>query len=67
MIGNVITFNSIYTQISNAAEANNTNEVFYQVGRILFLLLEVQPLEFGTLADIKPHTTRALTLQDYLL
>lgn len=44
ILGNVISFQSIYTKVSAALTANNIPEVFYQGGRVANLLFSFNPL-----------------------
>jgi hypothetical protein len=45
LLGNVVSFQRIYDKVVAAAKADNTPEEFYQVGRIMQLLLDFAPLE----------------------
>ena len=45
LLGNVITFNSIYKKIEEAEEAENTREVYFWYGRFTILFIDFEPIE----------------------
>ena len=45
LLGNVITFNSLYKKIEEAEEAGNTREVYYWYGRFTILFIDFEPIE----------------------
>ena len=45
LLGNVVSFQRIYDKVVAAVQTDNTPEVFYQVGRLLQLLLDFKPIE----------------------
>ena len=53
MLGNVITFNSLYKKIEEATEAENTKEIYFWYGRFTILFIDIEPIieegedEFG--------------------
>ena len=44
LLGNVITFNSLYKKIEEATEAGNTKEIYFWYGRFAILFIDFQPL-----------------------
>ena len=44
MLGNVITFNSLYKKIEEATEAENTKEIYFWYGRFAILFIDFEPL-----------------------
>jgi hypothetical protein len=54
LLGNILTINSLYGGIREYAEANNTEKVFYEYGRIFRLVMDIEPVvleEAGYEAD----------------
>ena len=52
LLGNVITFNSLYKKINEANEAENMREVYYWYGRFFTLFINFEPIEDDTLDDL---------------
>ena len=44
LLGNVITFNSLYKKIEEATEAENTKEIYFWYGRFAILFIDFEPL-----------------------
>ena len=44
LLGQVITFNTLYSKIEEAMEANNTKELYYWYGRFLILFIDFEPI-----------------------
>ena len=54
LLGNVITFNSLYKKIEEATEAENTKEIYFWYGRFAILFIDFEPLvdeDIDTLDD----------------
>lgn len=54
LLGNVITFNSLYKKIEEATEAENTKEIYFWYGRFTILFIDFEPLveeDIDTLDD----------------
>lgn len=54
LLGNVITFNSLYKKIEEANEAQNTKEIYFWYGRFAILFIDFEPLaedDFDSLDD----------------
>ena len=49
MIGNIITFNSIYQTIVTDEAANKTSDVYFQIGKLMYLILNVKPIDYEPL------------------
>lgn len=49
MIGNIITFNSIYQNIVTAQAANKTSDVYFYIGRLANLVISVKPIDYEPL------------------
>ena len=49
LIGNIISFNSIYQAINVANSANKTADVYFNLGRLAFLIFDVKPIDLGSL------------------
>ena len=49
MLGNIIVFNSAYQNIVNSKKAGKDDDAFFYIGRILFLMFDVKPIEWGSL------------------
>ena len=49
LIGNIITFNSIYQNIVTAQTANKTNDVYFYIGKLMNLIITVKPIDYETL------------------
>ncbi len=45
MIGNIITFNNIYTSLTAAMEAGNTEQVYYYIGRMIYIIVNFEPID----------------------
>ena len=45
MLGNVITFNSLYGKIEEAIAAENYKEMYYWYGRFATLFINFEPIE----------------------
>jgi len=65
LIGNIITFNSIYQSIVTAQESQDYETLYYYIGRIFFLIIDFGPLEESTL--ISQKLALELALQSKLL
>ena len=50
LLGNAIQFNNIYNSILAAQKSNNTMQVSYQIGRLLFLIINFDPIEDAALS-----------------
>ena len=44
LLGNVITFNSLYKKIEEATEADNMKEIYFWYGRFTILFIDFEPL-----------------------
>ena len=51
LLGQVITFNTIYTKIEENIEANNTKELYYWYGRFLILFIDFEPIAMDPTLD----------------
>ena len=45
IVGNVLNFNSIYQNIINASKSGRTTDVYFYFGRLVYLLMEFQPVQ----------------------
>ena len=52
LLGNVITFNSLYKKIEEAEEAGNFREVYYWYGRFFTLFINFDPIETDDISDL---------------
>ena len=52
LLGNVITFNSLYKKIEEAEEAGNFREVYYWYGRFFTLFINFDPIEEDNIDDL---------------
>ena len=52
LLGNVITFNSLYKKIEEAEEAGNFREVYYWYGRFFTLFINFDPIVEDDLSDL---------------
>lgn len=50
MIGNIITFNNIYNSLVAAQEAGNVEQIYFYVGRMIYIMVDFDPIE-----DIDPN------------
>jgi hypothetical protein len=48
-IGNIIVYNNIYTNVLEARSRNRTDLVWFEYGRLAFLMIDVQPMSDSTL------------------
>lgn len=67
MVGNVITINSLYQNILDAVEANQTGQVWFYIGRICNILVEIEPIVIPTLRASIAEPTKLQTPLDTLL
>ena len=44
LLGNVITFNTLYSKIEEALEAGNKKEIYYWYGRFITLFINFEPI-----------------------
>jgi len=52
LLGNVITFNSLYKKIDEANAAENWREVYYWYGRFTTLFINFEPVETDDISDM---------------
>jgi len=52
LLGNVITFNSLYKKVKEANDAENWRETYYWYGRFTTLFINFEPIEDDTLGDL---------------
>jgi len=44
LLGNILTINSLYGEIREYSEANDTEKVYYEFGRIFRLVMDIEPV-----------------------
>jgi hypothetical protein len=52
LLGNVITFNSLYKKIEEATEAENQKEIYFWYGRFTILFIDFEPLVEESLDEL---------------
>ena len=52
LLSKVISINNIYTSIQNNQKNNNNTGLYYDMGRMIRILIDFEPIEEGALLDM---------------
>lgn len=53
LIGNILNFNTLYTNILNANEAGKMSDVYFFMGRLTYLIIYFDPIEESSFVETK--------------
>jgi hypothetical protein len=54
LIGNILNFNTLYTNIVNAQKANKMTDVYFFIGRLTYLIIYFDPIIDASLQTPAP-------------